>query len=237
MANNFFITGMPKAGKTTLLMEVAKELKSRKLRIGGFISPEEKVHGPRTGFMLQDLRTGKGARLAAIDIDGPKVAKYHVDIRSFESFIQECFRGMSKFDVVFIDEIGRMEMKSARFQDLLARLLESSVPLVATLHRDYLEDYKAWGTILNVTPSNRQRVRLELLKGLKAPPERPEHPDKPFKPMNGPPKKKKPARKKAKTPKAKGKKKPLAKRKARAKKKPAAPKEGILGWLKKKLPG
>ena len=186
MVNNFFITGMPKSGKTTILKKLALELKQKKLKVGGFLSPEEKVHGTRTGFKVQDLGSKRCARLASIDCDGPRVAKYHVDIRSFESFLKQCMKTPSNFDVIFIDEIGRMEMKSTRFQDCLEKLLESSIPLIASLHSDYVEDYKVWGKILNVTPSSRERIHFEILNEVKniqpAPPGKPDD-ELPFKPV------------------------------------------------------
>jgi nucleoside-triphosphatase len=175
MPNNFFITGLPKSGKTTLLKKLVDNLKSRKLAVGGFLSPEEKVHGTRIGFKVMDVNTGKKARLAAVDIDGPKVAKYHVDLRSFESFLAACLKDISKYDLIIVDEIGRMEMKSTRFQDCLEKVLESSIPLIASLHRDYVDDYKAWGSVVTVTRTNAGRVYMELLRdteGLKVRPKK-----------------------------------------------------------------
>jgi len=164
MPNNFFITGLPKSGKTTLLKKLVDDLKLRKLAVGGFLSPDEKVHGTRTGFRVMDICTGKKARLAAIDIDGPRVSKYHVDLRSFESFLSGCMKEFERFDVLVVDEIGRMEMKSTLFQDSLEEVLESHIPLIASLHRDYIEDYKVWGTVIDLTRTNAGRVYLELLQ-------------------------------------------------------------------------
>jgi len=162
MPNNYFITGMPKSGKTTLLRKLADRMEANGLKVGGFVSPAEKSHGTRTGFYVQDIDSGKIEQLAAVNVDGPKVAKYHVDIRSFESMVGLILEKIKKYDVVVIDEIGRMEMKSERFGDLLIDLLESDIPLVASLHRDYLEDYKAWGEVFILTPSNRGRLYMEL---------------------------------------------------------------------------
>ncbi len=163
MPNNYFISGMPKSGKTTLLRKLVDKMKAHGLRVGGFITPDEKAHGARTGFMVEDLETGTKETLAAMDIDGPKVAKYHVDVRAFEGVVVPILRRASKYDVMVIDEIGRMEMKSTKFGELLADLLESDTPLVASLHRDYIEDYGAWGEVQMLTPSNRGELYLNLL--------------------------------------------------------------------------
>ncbi len=163
MPNNYFISGMPKSGKTTLLRKLVEKMKAQGLRVGGFITPDAKAHGARTGFAVEDVETGTRETFAATDIDGPKVAKYHVDVRAFESVALPILQKASRYDVIVIDEIGRMEMKSAKFSELLGDLLESDTPLVASLHRDYIEDYGAWGEVQMLTPSNRGELYLNLL--------------------------------------------------------------------------
>src|SRR5271157_4992112 len=109
MPQNFFITGLPKAGKTTLLRTLIKDLKARGFYVGGFLSPEEKHSGKRTGFLVQDIETGKTDSLASLDRDGPKVSKYHVDIGAFETIAMISLSEFKKYDVIIIDEIGPME--------------------------------------------------------------------------------------------------------------------------------
>jgi len=164
MPNNYFISGMPKAGKTTLLRKLVEKMRANGLKVGGFLSPEEKAHGTRTGFYVEDIETGRIERLAEEGIDGPKVAKYHVDTKSFESLAVPVLEAAGRYDVIIIDEIGRMEMKSTKFGELLSRILESDTPVVAALSRDYIEDYKAWGEVQILTPSNRSRIYLDLLE-------------------------------------------------------------------------
>jgi len=164
MPNNYFISGMPKAGKTTLLRKLVEKMREHGLKVGGFLSPEEKIHGTRTGFYVEDIETGRIETLAEEDIDGPKVAKYHVDIKSFESLAVPVLESARRYDVMIIDEIGRMEMKSAKFGELLSQVLESDTPVVATISRDYMEAYSAWGEVQILTPSNRSRIYLTLLE-------------------------------------------------------------------------
>jgi nucleoside-triphosphatase len=226
MTNNFFLTGMPKAGKTTLLRKLVDDMKSQGIKVCGFLTPEEKTHGTRTGFKVEDIETGKKATLAATDIDGPKVAKYHVNIKSFERLAGPALNNLSKYDVVVIDEIGRMEMKSTKFQNLVEDILESSTPLIASLHRHYIDDYRSWGEVLIVTPTNRGRVYLDLLRQVS-------ELEKPKKKAAKPKaKKKKAVKKKA----AKKKKVTKKKTKKKAKKKPVKKKPKRKEPLKRKKP-
>ncbi len=164
MPNNFFITGMPRSGKTTLLRRIAKRLREQGLKVGGFISPEEAEHGTRTGFIVEDLGTGKKAILADINIDGPKVAKYHVDIKSFEAIALPGLAGFKGFDVIIVDEIGMMELKSQKFSDLLDSVLDSETPLIASLHNDLIERYGPYGEVLYLTEDTREFVYTDLVR-------------------------------------------------------------------------
>lgn len=226
MPQNFLITGMPKTGKTVLLREIIDELKRRGLKVGGFISPEETHHGTRTAFHVIDVETGREAVLASVDGDGPKVSKYHVDIRSFETVVVPCMQQFDEYDVFVVDEIGRMEMKSRKFSWLLDKLLESDTPFIATVHRDYAGRYGPYGELFTLRGNNRERVYARIIrkaeKGILA--------KKKVKKKRKAPKK---AKKKAKKPARKRplKKKPKPERKERPKKNPTRPKK------KEKPPG
>lgn len=164
MPQNYFITGTPKAGKTTLIRKLVKELKKKGLKVGGFISPEEKHHGTRTAFHVIDIETGKKAILASVKGDGPKVSKYHVNVRSFENTVLPAMRKCNKYDVFVIDEIGRMEMKSRKFVNMLDEVFESKTPLVASLHRDYVGKYKFSGEVFNLGGNDHELVYVRLLR-------------------------------------------------------------------------
>ena len=167
MSQNFFITGMPKAGKTTLLHRIVDELKKEGLKVGGVLSPEEKHHGTRTGFWVMDIESGKISSLADVNTDGPKVSKYHVDVKSFESIALPIMDRFEEYDVVVIDEIGRMELKSLKFSDMLDKLLESDTPLIASLQENFVEKYHTTGEVLFLSDNNREAVYTDLLNKIK----------------------------------------------------------------------
>jgi nucleoside-triphosphatase len=168
MSQNFFITGLPKAGKTTLLRMLIKDLKTRGLFVGGFISPEEKRSGKRTGFLVQDIESGKIDTLASLDRDGPKVSKYHVDIGSFETIAMLSLSDFQKYDVIIIDEIGPMETKSTVFLDALDEIFSSSTPLIASLHEDMVGNYASRGKVFEIDDSNRQQVYDDIIEEIKS---------------------------------------------------------------------
>lgn len=164
MPLNYFVTGMPKSGKTTVLKGVVKALKKKGLRVGGFLSPERKQHGTRVAFEIEDIETGRTAKLASVKPPGPKVSKYYVKVRQFESVALPTMKNIDMYDVYVIDEIGRMEMKSSSFMDMLEKAFKSPTPVIASVSNEFIDMYKVRGKAINISPTNREAVLLQLTK-------------------------------------------------------------------------
>jgi nucleoside-triphosphatase len=162
MPQNFFIMGDPGCGKTTLLKELIAKLKARRLKVGGFVSPEERHHGTRTAFHVRSIESGRIGLLADMHADGPKVSKYHVGIHSFEDIALSSLESAERCDVVVIDEIGPMECKSQRFIDRLDEIIDSDVPLIATLHESFKAQYAAYGQVVTISGGNKESILARL---------------------------------------------------------------------------
>jgi nucleoside-triphosphatase len=149
------ITGPPGAGKTTLLKRLLEVLAARGLSVAGFYTQELRQGGQRMGFELVDVRSGRRALLAHVDVSSPyRVSRYGVDLRGFENFLQGL--QLEEAEVVLIDEVGKMECLSPRFQHLVRELLREGRPLIATVAQ------KGGGLIQEVKAH--PRVRLITLK-------------------------------------------------------------------------
>ncbi|MBU0528086.1 DUF2478 domain-containing protein [Candidatus Micrarchaeota archaeon] len=164
MPQNYFLTGMPKSGKTSVLWQLVKELRKSGLKVGGFISPDEKHHGSRTAFYVVDVETRKNAILADVNGDGPKVSKYHVNIKSFEDVAVPAMKKFKQYDVIVVDEIGRMELKSKKFAQALEEVLDSDTPIIASLSEDYVKKFEALGEVLKINNQNHESIHMRLLK-------------------------------------------------------------------------
>lgn len=118
-------------GKTTLVCKVAADLAHR--RPVGFYTAEIRKRGARKGFELVSL-DGRRGLLSHVDIRGPhRVGKYGVDVESFDRFLDQIQWPLPGAGLVVIDEIGKMECFSERFQALVRRLLDSDTPVLATI--------------------------------------------------------------------------------------------------------
>jgi nucleoside-triphosphatase len=112
------LTGAPRVGKTTAVMQVAQALKQRGVKVGGIVSREVRTNNMRTGFEFFDLTTDDRAVLAFITTDnGPKIGRYFVNVEGCRFAAQRLANAVKDSDVIICDEIGPMELKSKEFID------------------------------------------------------------------------------------------------------------------------
>jgi nucleoside-triphosphatase THEP1 len=130
--SNILITGVPKSGKSTLIERVLDNLDIAKK---GFITKEVREYGQRTGFEIVTSTGGKSL-LASVHIDSSiNVSRYFVDVSGFEAMLPPLFN--IDDELLYIDEIGQMELYSDKFQDLARRYLDSPNHFLGTLSRVY----------------------------------------------------------------------------------------------------
>src|SRR5207249_7390853 len=103
-------------------------------RFGGFYTEEIRDHGTRVGFKVVALEGGEGV-LAHVDLERPeRLGKYGLDLSALETIGVRAVRDAVRArQLVVIDEIGPMEIRSAMFRDAVNEVLEGEVPLLATI--------------------------------------------------------------------------------------------------------
>ncbi|MEM4565374.1 MAG: NTPase [Archaeoglobaceae archaeon] len=157
------VTGRPGIGKTTLCLKVYEALKS-KMKISGFITMEERDKGVRVGFKLVDLASNRSSPLARVGKGKVMVGKYEVLVGSLENFLRDLDLGC---DLVIIDEVGPMELKSKAFVSLVESLLERE-NLLFTVHykadHPLIERIKKSFTVYVIDEKNRNSVAEEIVK-------------------------------------------------------------------------
>jgi len=127
------ITGRPGVGKTTLIERVLDRLA---VRAGGMLTKEIRVCGRRVGFAVIDVATGAEGTLAHVHrASGPKVGRYTVDVESLErTGISAILDAVESKDLIVIDEIAPMELRSPRFVPAVEAALASRKPLLISTH-------------------------------------------------------------------------------------------------------
>jgi len=159
------VTGRPGVGKTTVVLRVV-ELVGRPVR--GFVTEEWRERGRRMGFRLRTF-SGQEAVLARRGRrKGPRVGAYGVDLAALEEVgVAELRQALNEEVLVVIDEIGRMELLSQAFRQVVEELFASSRDLLATVTRSPLPFVRKLLSrpglqVVEVTAESRDRLPGQL---------------------------------------------------------------------------
>jgi nucleoside-triphosphatase len=169
MAQTLLLSGRPGVGKTTVIKSVAQALGDR---ADGFYTEEVRHQGKRQGFQLVGLRRGERATLAHVRLKGrdrPNVGRYGVDVAALEQIgVAALERATAQSRVIFIDEIGKMELFSEAFKRAVLAAMEGQVPVIATVMarpHPWVDTLKARPnvTLWQVTIENRDEMPSRVL--------------------------------------------------------------------------
>jgi len=151
-------------GKTTALRRAAEALSD--LRIRGFTTGDIREGKERVGFRIQTF-DGDEAVLAHVNIQSPyRVGKYGVDLATLDRVATDQLSAKGA-DVVFVDEIGKMETFSKAFVERVEALLESSTVVVASVGQrgeGFIDEVKRRRDVFlwKLTRANRDHIPEEI---------------------------------------------------------------------------
>lgn len=162
------ITGPPRGGKSTIVERLIEAIPGK----SGFITKEVREAGERIGF---EIITHTGARkiLSSIRLDTPyKVPRstggvYNVDVDGFNHMLAPLFH-YGTTDLLYIDEIGRMELFSEQFKALVETYLDAPNDFIGTIASAYEDDFtrsikkRQDVTIIEITAEDREQKYNEL---------------------------------------------------------------------------
>ena len=139
------------------MLRLAEYLKREGFKIGGMATREIREKGVRVGFEILNLATGEKGILARVGGVGPRVGKYAVNLEGLNrvgvNAIQEA---VQRADLIFVDEVGPMELYSESFKRAVREAAGSGKPLIATVH------YRARDPL--IVELKREAVRLLEVK-------------------------------------------------------------------------
>jgi len=163
---NVLLTGRPGIGKTTL---IKKLIDMTSLSKGGFCTEEIREKGQRVGFSLTTL-DGRTSMLAGLKIRSPyRVGRYGVDVESFEAIgVKSIKEAIASKELIVIDEIGRMELFSKKFRDVVIQALKTG-RVLATIRKGrggFVGEIKSRKDIrvLEINLKNREALLSELIE-------------------------------------------------------------------------
>ena len=136
MIKKILITGPPRCGKSTLIVKLIEYFSNRNYTIHGFLTPEVRKDGNRIGFDIEDINSGERRKLARIGNYNTKykLGRYHIFLEEFENLISKLEDIVfHKRELLVIDEIGKMELFSRKFQNLITEFFHSDIKIIATI--------------------------------------------------------------------------------------------------------
>jgi len=165
------ITGKPKIGKSTIIKEVIGRLKAEGIAVGGMLTSDIHEGGRRVGFSIEDINSGVMGVLAHVHQRGTKVGKYGVNLIDLDSIGANSIKDAvtsPDIAVIFVDEIGPMELKSMRFIAAVEEAMKSDKHLIVSVHQrsehELVRRIKRDFKITVVTEENRDGIAMVLAK-------------------------------------------------------------------------
>jgi len=162
------VTGHPGVGKTTLVLKVIEKVP---FKCGGMITKEIRKIGRRVGFSVHDILTGREGVLAHIHLErGPKLGRYRINLKDLDEVGAAAIeRALEECDLVVVDEVGPMELRSERFIRAVERALESKKHLLVTVHRasNHHLAYRIRHEVdhfFRLTTTKRDRITAEVIE-------------------------------------------------------------------------
>ena len=169
---HLLIVGRPGIGKTTLMKRLTQSLQGRP--IDGFLTEECREREQRVGFWLSPL-DGRQVLLAHRRMEtGRRVGPYKVNVDVLETVaVPVIHRGIQRACVLFLDELGKMELCSQPFQEAVQEAFDRGPSIVATggiQSIPFLNTLKRRRDVelVPLTGANRDLVEEELAARLRA---------------------------------------------------------------------
>jgi len=172
MARRIGITGRPGVGKSTVVRRLLERVAEKaEKKVGGMLTAEMRERGKRVGFVVEDISTGEKGILAHIREKGPKVGKYGVNIANLERIgVSAIERAVENADIIVIDEVGPMELKSKKFVNAVENAIESDKDMIVTVHwranHLLVRRIKDEFDMCEVTVANRDALHVQILRSL-----------------------------------------------------------------------
>lgn len=98
------------SGKTQTAAHLARSLAEEGVSVGGILAPRIVKNGATAGYDVEDLGTGARRALASLSPPGVVAGRYFLSREGLDFARNALFRALDDTEVVFVDEVGRLEL-------------------------------------------------------------------------------------------------------------------------------
>ncbi|OYT16946.1 MAG: hypothetical protein B7C24_05315 [Bacteroidetes bacterium 4572_77] len=142
MSKIYIVSAKQGEGKTGKCKEIAQQLQAKGLNIGGFLSPGTWENGERDTFQIVDLQSQKSYDFASRK---PKdqwdfIRPFYFNPKTIR-LGEELLRNHSqKCDILFVDEIGKFDIKGKLWGPVLHELVNKDISLILSVREGFVQD-------------------------------------------------------------------------------------------------
>ena len=133
------IQGEIGAGKTRLAERLVTKLRKRGLKVGGIISPRILDGEDTIGYRVLDIETGQERSFAKLDPPGIPIGKFYLSEDAIAFARAAIESAIATDQIVFLDEVGRLELDDKGHADALRTLLRSGAIPVLFVRTKFVE--------------------------------------------------------------------------------------------------
>jgi molybdopterin-guanine dinucleotide biosynthesis protein A len=134
----FILRGEVGAGKTRAGERLAMGLKKQGVKVGGIISPRILDGDETVGYTVYDLASGEQRLFADTRPPGIAVGKFFISPEGLAFARNAIERAAAKAHVVFLDEVGRLELDGRGLATAVRTLLDSSAVPVLLVRQSFI---------------------------------------------------------------------------------------------------
>lgn len=127
------------AGKTRLAECLVTELRKRGLKVGGIVSPRILDGEDTVGYRVRDIETGQERSFAKLDPPGIPIGKFYLSEDAIVFARAAIESAIATDQIVFLDEVGRLELDDKGHADALRTLLRSGAIPVLFVRTKFVE--------------------------------------------------------------------------------------------------
>ncbi len=138
----WLVSGAVGSGKSTFACTVANSLADRQFKVGGILSVRQVKNGETIGYNILDLSTNETEKFLIFGhIPGKEqIGRFSICPEGIEKGNQALRSSIqNKYDLVIIDEVGRLELGDRGWSDALKKLTEMPEPPLLITVRKGLE--------------------------------------------------------------------------------------------------
>lgn len=123
--------------KTDTLKRIIEMLKEKEISVGGMVTDPIMENNRRVGYQVMDWQSKEKAVFAHISLDLPEeVNGYGIDLDTLnEVGVKSIRKAAENNDVILVDEIGKMQVKSEKFNKTVKAAMEVDKPMILTFQK------------------------------------------------------------------------------------------------------